>query len=280
MTKVYGQQMKAPYERVAQVAPILPEWSDALLLDDGGTNPETLPAPPPFAFQVPVGYTFTVDEGEHESGHALKRVLDAALPAGRTGDAFMEARFDGTRTWAGQQAAADALPNGSNEQHQALPDEMWAEAMRSVAYGYFRGESTNSYGLELTPDRIARVRQAFEDLMEEAGVDVVKAYEFSANLDANGRMDRIGATAIALTEAQRLALGLVGGRAYTADMQRIWLAGTETTFPDTLASVYEDGAVAIGATGRWKISASARRDYGGVGRYKVRIAPQTAAVVT
>lgn len=302
MSTTAGEQMRPAYTEVGRMFPILPGecWIDDDMVGgpeavtNGLTTPPMVPLGVP-RFAVQADLVLPVKTARHECGHAFEFVMMDRLGSFRGWSPeqakdfirtrYWEARFGPApyaaavpATWQDAQALSDAEAPGSNAQWMYLPGESFAENFRNVVVGYFDGEKTMDYGVTLTSDRIERVRACLDDLMMEAGVQTMKTYEFSAPLDASGSFTWLGATAIKLTEAQRQTLGLVSGRAYTADMQRIWLGGDETSFPDTLANVYEDTTVALGQTGRWKIGAAARRDFGGTGRYLVRIVPRTSGV--
>jgi hypothetical protein len=224
--------------------------------------------------------------GKHESSHAIIKVLIASLMAMNswTEDVAKDyvytilwlARFAGSMapaTWQEQQAVSA----GYTGQQAWMNDvgEMWAECYACVVSGDLYQESTMNYGWPL--DRV-KMRQTLDDLMNECGgVVVMKQLDFYLTL-VNGVANTIGN---AITEAERVLLGLVPGRKYTADCHRIWLNGSETTLPDVevgAAEVYEDTAVPLGQSGRFKFSVFVRRDFGGQGRYALRIAPRTAYV--
>lgn len=300
-----GEQMRPIYRDVGGIMPILPEncWIEpdgtieavtyGLTTSAGMQNGLFIPAGCP-RFSVQDDMVLPLKTGRHECGHAFEAVvenrlwlsgwgIDQAIDYFRT--TFWEARFGNAQypaavpaRWQDAQAAADAQTSGSMAQWMYYPFESIAESFRNVIAGYFEGEKTMDYGVTLTIDRIIAVRLAFERLMEDAGEDVVKTIEFSMPL-VNGNATRIGADAFPLTEQERVTLGLVSGRAYSAQMKRIWLAGTETTFPDVLGMVYEDTAVPLGVTGRWKFLAAARRDFGGSGRYELAISTVTAKII-
>lgn len=301
-----GEQMRPIYRDVGCIFPLLPEqcWIDPDGTIEAVTYGLTTMAQMQSGIFVPAGCPiFSVQDemilplktGRHECGHAFEAVCEDRLskrngwPIAQAIDyfrtIFWEARFGNAQypaavpvRWQDAQAAADAQTSGSMAQWMYYPFESIAENFRNVIAGYFEGEKTMNYGVTLTIDRIIDVRLAFERLMEDAGEDAVKTIEFSMPL-TNGNATRIGADAFSLTEQERVTLGLVSGRAYSAQMKRIWLAGTETTFPDVLGSVYEDTNVPMGVTGRWKFLAAARRDFGGSGRYELAISTVTAKII-
>jgi hypothetical protein len=225
----------------------------------------------------------TVDEGivDHEYGHELEAQL---IRAGDTRDALRTALW--TRrglpgTWQQQEQDANASaygPVGSLGWWAALPVEIVAESIsRSILGAPWAERHMYSY---MPIDHDAELRW-WQDRFAAKGVEVpaVRTLTFAMSL-TEGRADRIGANAFALTETQRAALRLISGqgRRYAVDIARVGLTGTETTLPDTRGWLVEDTAVAVGANGRWRLNAMARRDYGGTGYYEARILDVTAAI--
>lgn len=234
---------------------------------------------PTFAFQP----NLSTDLGIriHEHGHELERQLERAgdtIAALRTA-LWVRRGFPGT--WEQQEQGAnngDYGAIGTLGWWAALPVEIVAESISRAILG---APWTERHMYSYMPiDHDAELLW-WQDRFRARGVEVpaMRTFTFPLAL-TNGRADRIGGTAISLTEQQRAGLRLISGqgRKYAVDIQRVGLTGVETSLPDARGWVTEDSTVAIGASGRWKLSVMVRNDFGGEGWYEARFEDITAAV--
>lgn len=284
-----GEQIRPFYAEAGRVLPVLPE---EIVIDPDGTYEAmfdglTDPTVPPGVgkFSVMDEYVLPAGTGHHESSHCWRSVMVSKLCmlyawTYATALDYLQTKFWSACGFPGSWQDAQYESDHASSVNQAWmmsPNEMIAERGRLVIGppGDEYGEKTMNWGVAFD---LVRMREFFDAMMTEVGEDIMKVYEFSLPL-VNGDASRVGSNAIALLESERVTLGLTSGRSYKVICERTWLAGVETTLPDTRAWLVEDTAVPLGATGRWKLNAMVRRDYGGSGRYEAAIAPVTAKVV-
>lgn len=308
MTTTAGEKILADRSEAAAHFPAVPDApSGVIILPDtqGPANAEFMHLTPmavgaPAQFDAAVWYAGDRPTNLHEHGHeieerlALLRVAKGLAVDWQEGKRQIRNSHHAQRGWPGtsdshqaEVTAGQYGPPGSQGYWAASPLEQIAECISRSMLGAPSTERTFDFGVPIKHDEMLAW---WKDQWTQLGVEVpaVRGYTFPLDL-ISGRADRIGGyagkpivgtAAISLTEVQRSQLRLISGqgRKYAVDVQRVGLTGVETTLPDTRGGLDEDSAIAVGASGRWRLWVMVRGDFGSQGWYEARVTDLTATI--